>query len=97
MTSVLLNANTNGAGDHGVTTDMDISVPRGAAIDIASKRGDVTVNDRKADVKITLQHGDVALSEIGGPVDGQPGERLRAGHADHRRRGFERTESTAQP
>lgn len=66
--SVLLNANTDGAGDHGVTADMDISVPANAAVDVAAKRGDVTVNNRKANVKVSLQHGDVALSEVDGPV-----------------------------
>ena len=64
--SVVLNANTNGAGEHGVQADMDIFVPRDATLDIASKRGDVTVNDRKADVKVSLQHGDVTLNDIGG-------------------------------
>ncbi len=67
-TSVLLNANTNGAGDHGVQADMEIFVPRDAAVDVASKRGDVSVNGRKADVKLTVQHGDVALNEIAGNV-----------------------------
>lgn len=66
--AVLLNANTDGAGDHGVTTDMEISVPASAALDIASKRGDVTVNDRKNNVKASVQHGDVTLTGIGGPV-----------------------------
>ena len=64
--SVLLNANTNGAGDHAVESDMDIFVPRDAMLDVASKRGDVTVNDRKADVKVTLQRGDVTLADIAG-------------------------------
>ncbi len=64
--AVLLNANTNGAGDHGVESDMDIFVPRDALLDIASKRGDVTINDRKADVKVSLQRGDVALDGIAG-------------------------------
>ncbi len=64
--SVLLNANTNGAGDHAVESDMDIFVPRDAMLDVASKRGDVTVNDRKADVKVALQRGDVALADIAG-------------------------------
>jgi DUF4097 and DUF4098 domain-containing protein YvlB len=67
--SVLLNANTDGAGDHGVTADMDISVPASASVDIASKRGDVSVNNRKANVKASVQHGDVSLTEIGGPVE----------------------------
>ncbi|HUK43542.1 MAG TPA: DUF4097 family beta strand repeat-containing protein [Candidatus Bathyarchaeia archaeon] len=66
--SVVLNANTNGSGDHNVQSDMDIQVPAGAAVDIAGKRGDVTVNDRKAEVKIALQHGDVAASGIAGPL-----------------------------
>ena len=67
-TSVVLNANTNGAGNHGVTADMDVFVPRGAALDIASRRGDLNVTDRKADVKISGQRGDVALNNITGAV-----------------------------
>jgi DUF4097 and DUF4098 domain-containing protein YvlB len=66
--TVLLNGNTDGAGDHGVQTDMDIFVPADAAVDVASKRGDVTVDNRKANVKITLQHGDISLTEIAAPV-----------------------------
>ncbi len=68
-TSVVLNANTNGAGDHGVQADMDIFVPKDAAVEIASKRGDVNVHDRNSPVKISLQHGDVALDSINGPVE----------------------------
>jgi DUF4097 and DUF4098 domain-containing protein YvlB len=64
--SVLLNANTNGAGDHGVQTDMDVFVPRDAMVDVASKRGDVSISDRKADVKLTVQHGDITLAEVSG-------------------------------
>ncbi len=66
--SLLLNANTNGAGEHNVEADMDISVPAGAAVDVASKRGDVTINERKAGVKLSLQHGDISMTEITGPV-----------------------------
>ncbi len=65
-TSVLVNANTNGAGDHSVQADMDITVPAGAMVDVASKRGDVTINQRKAGVKVSVQHGDVTLDQIGG-------------------------------
>ena len=68
-TSVVLNANTNGAGDHGVQADMDIFVPKDAAVEIASKRGDVNVHDRNSPVKINLQRGDVALDSINGPVE----------------------------
>ncbi len=64
--SVLLNGNTNGAGDHGVQADMDIFVPRDASLDIASKRGDVSISDRTADVKLALQRGDIALNDVTG-------------------------------
>jgi hypothetical protein len=64
--AVVLNCNTNGAGEHAVEDDMDIFVPRDAMLDVASKRGDITVNDRRADVKLALQHGDVTLNDIGG-------------------------------
>jgi DUF4097 and DUF4098 domain-containing protein YvlB len=64
--AVVLNANTNGAGDHGVTTDLEISVPSDAMIDIASKRGDVNISERKADVKLTVQRGDITISEVTG-------------------------------
>ena len=67
--SVVLNANTNGAGEHGVEADMEIFVPRDATLDVASKRGDVTANDRKADVKVALQHGDVNLNDVSGAVN----------------------------
>ena len=66
--SVLLNANTNGAGDHGVTTDMDVYVPRNAALDIASRRGDLNITERKGDVKVSGQRGDVALNDVDGAV-----------------------------
>ena len=64
--NMLLNANTNGAGDHGVQADMDVFVPRDAAVEVASKRGDVSISTRKADVKLTVQRGDIALNEITG-------------------------------
>jgi DUF4097 and DUF4098 domain-containing protein YvlB len=67
-TSVVLNANTNGSGDHAVEADLEIFVPRDAVLDTASKRGDVTISDRKAEVKVTLQRGDVALVDIAGPA-----------------------------
>ena len=67
-TSVLLNANTNGAGDHGVSADMDVFVPRKAGIDVASRRGDLNITDRKGPVKLSAQHGDVSLNSIEGPV-----------------------------
>ena len=35
-----------GAGDHPVTVDLNVSIPRKAAVTIAAQRGDVNVNGR---------------------------------------------------
>ncbi len=64
--TVTLTGNTQGAGDHAVTIDMEISVPRKVAVIIASRRGDVSVLGRDGDVEISSQHGDVAASDING-------------------------------
>jgi DUF4097 and DUF4098 domain-containing protein YvlB len=65
---ITLNSNTQGAGDHSVTTDMDVSVPRKAPVVITSRRGDVTVLGRDGDVEISSQRGDVAATDINGKV-----------------------------
>jgi len=62
-----VNANTTGAGDqHGVSTDLDITVPRNVPLDIATQHGDVNVQGRDAEVKVSNSHGDVSLGEITG-------------------------------
>lgn len=65
---IMLNANTQGAGDRTVTTDLDVSVPRKAAVVISTRRGDVSVLGRDGDVEIASQHGDVAASDVNGKV-----------------------------
>ena len=64
-----MNANTQGAGDHRVTTDLEISLPRKAAAVIATRHGDVSVLGRDGDIDITSQHGDVSVSDINGKVN----------------------------
>jgi DUF4097 and DUF4098 domain-containing protein YvlB len=65
---ITLNANTQGAGDRTVTTDLDVSVPRKAAVVISTRRGDVSVLGRDGEVEIASQHGDVAASDVNGKV-----------------------------
>lgn len=65
---ITLNANTQGAGDRGVTTDLDISVPRKAAVVISARHGDVSVLGREGDVEIASQHGDAVASDITGKL-----------------------------
>jgi DUF4097 and DUF4098 domain-containing protein YvlB len=63
---VTLNANTRGAGEHSVITDMDVYVPRKAPVSISSRRGEVNVNGRDGDVEISNQRGQVSLEDLNG-------------------------------
>ncbi len=63
---VTLNANTGAAGDHSVAVDLDVSIPRKAALSISSRRGDVNVTGRDGNLNISNQHGDIALSDVNG-------------------------------
>jgi len=65
---VTLNANTQGAGDKGVTTDMDIYVPANTALTIASRRGDVTVTGMAANVDVTHRRGEVNINNHTGNI-----------------------------
>jgi hypothetical protein len=63
-----LEAKTQAAGDHGVQSDLDISIPRKMGLNVISRRGDVTVTGRDGDIDINTQHGDVTVEDITGNV-----------------------------
>jgi len=65
---VTLNANNQAAGDHGIATDLDITIPRKAAVTISTRNGDVSVVGRDGDVQISAQHDDVTATDINGKV-----------------------------
>src|SRR5580700_8232036 len=65
---VTLNANNDSAGDHNVASDLDISIPRAAAVNISTRYGDVSVLGRDGDVQVSAQHDDVSTSDINGKV-----------------------------
>jgi len=65
---VTLNANNQGAGDHWVAVDMDVTIPRKAGVVISTHSGDVNVTGRDGDVQISDEHGDVSASDINGKV-----------------------------
>jgi DUF4097 and DUF4098 domain-containing protein YvlB len=66
---VTVSANTSGAGgNHRVTADLQIFLPRKAAAEIATARGTVAVHDRTGDLRISNSHGDVELGGIQGNV-----------------------------
>src|SRR5581483_1190186 len=63
---LVLNANTNGAGDHPVASDLEIFIPRNAALDLATRHGDVVVRGRDGNLKIATSRGDVTLEDVKG-------------------------------
>ena len=65
---IMLNANTQGAGDKGVTMDMDIYVPANTALAITSGRGDVTTAGLSGNVEINHHRGEVDISDHTGNV-----------------------------
>ena len=67
--TVTVNANTHGAGDHRIATDLDIALPRKAAVTVSSRSGNVGVNGRDGDADISCQHGEISLQEINGNVN----------------------------
>jgi len=64
--TITLNANTEGAGDHGVSADLDVYVPRSIPVVILSKHGDVSVMGRDGDMEISTQNGDLSLQDVTG-------------------------------
>lgn len=67
-TLITLNANTAGAGNQPVKTDLEIYIPRKASVDVSSRRGDVAVATRTGDVKLSTVRGDVTAKAIEGNV-----------------------------
>ncbi|MGA6985120.1 MAG: DUF4097 family beta strand repeat-containing protein [Terriglobales bacterium] len=78
---VTLNANTQGAGDKSVTTDMDIYVPVNTALVIVSGRGDVTIAGMSSNVEINHHRGEVNISDhTGNAVLNLDGSSVRLEH-----------------
>jgi hypothetical protein len=65
---VTVDAKSEGAGDHAVETDLDISIPRKASVAIVSKRGDVNVAGRDGGIDISAQHSDTSVEDVNGNV-----------------------------
>ena len=65
---VTLNANTQGAGDKGVTTDLDIYVPANTALIVTSGRGEVTITGMTSNVEVNHHRGEVNINDHTGNV-----------------------------
>jgi DUF4097 and DUF4098 domain-containing protein YvlB len=60
---VTLNANTQGAGDKSVSTDMDVYVPRNTELVITARHGNVTITGMSGNVEVNHQRGEVSISD----------------------------------
>lgn len=65
---VTLDAKADGAGDHPVETDLDVSLPRKVSVTIASRRGDVNLVGRDGSIDINAQHSDTSVEDVNGNV-----------------------------
>jgi DUF4097 and DUF4098 domain-containing protein YvlB len=61
--TVTLTANNQSVGDKGVSTDMDIYVPRNTDLVISSRRGDVTINGMSGSVEVNHRRGEINLND----------------------------------
>ena len=51
-----------------IADDLEVTVPRGLAVESRGGAGDYEVGDVQGDVEINSSHGDVRLSKVGGNV-----------------------------
>jgi DUF4097 and DUF4098 domain-containing protein YvlB len=67
-TQVVLNANTRGGDISGIRTDLELFVPRNAALEISTRKGDVAVTGRTGTIRVSNNRGDVTLEDVTGDV-----------------------------
>src|SRR3954453_15692190 len=65
---ITVDAKAEAAGDHPVETDLEISVPRKAAVTVTSHRGDVNVSGRDGNVDSSAQRSDTSVEDVTGSV-----------------------------
>ena len=66
--TVTVNANTQGAGDHWVSTDLDIALPRKASVVATTSHGDISVMGRDGNAEVSSQNGDVSVTDLNGSL-----------------------------
>ena len=64
--TVTLNANNKGAGDHWVSSDLDVAVPRKASVVLSTSHGDISIMGRDGNADVTSQTGDVSVTDLNG-------------------------------
>lgn len=64
---VTVRVNTSG-GDHSVSTDLDISIPKKASVVVSTHHGDVNIMGRDGSANVESESGDVAVTDVNGAV-----------------------------
>ncbi len=62
-----VSANTGGAGNSRVASDLEVYIPATANLDVSTRRGDIRIAGRDGSVT-TSSHGDVSIADNHGPV-----------------------------
>jgi DUF4097 and DUF4098 domain-containing protein YvlB len=65
--TVTLNANTGGAGNKAVASDLEIFIPQKGNVEVSDRRGDIRIAGRQGNVNIS-SHGDVTVADNVGSV-----------------------------
>jgi DUF4097 and DUF4098 domain-containing protein YvlB len=65
---VTVRANNSSVGDHSVSTDLDISIPRKASVVVSTHHGDVSIMGRDGNANVDSEGGDVAVTDVNGSV-----------------------------
>lgn len=81
---ITINGNTRGAGDHPISVDLNVAIPRKAAVTIAAQRGDVNVMGRDGNVEVNAQRGDVMVDDVNGDVNLNVDHAMNMGHSSAR-------------
>lgn len=63
---VTIEANTRGGGDHSITSDLDIALPRKASVVLLTRHGDVSITGRDGNADVTSGDGEVSVSDLNG-------------------------------
>ena len=61
-----LDANTHGAGEHWVSNDLDIAIPRKASVVLSAHHGDISIMGRDGNADITSRDGEIAVTDLNG-------------------------------
>ncbi|MCU1293910.1 MAG: hypothetical protein JWP08_2760 [Bryobacterales bacterium] len=67
--TVVIRCNQDRAGGHNqITTELDLTLPRGASVEATGRGGDFDVTGLTGDVDLTSENGEMHIQDVGGNV-----------------------------